>query len=101
MGIGLMQTVAFVVVLCLVVAFGISSLGHGATFIVGGLIVIAAVIGLDQVNIRGHMRPACVSTRPAYRFVHPCGREVTSIVFRNDSYAREFRAVNGRGSFEP
>ena len=101
MGFGAMQIVAFVVVLCLAVAFGISSLGHGPVLVAGGLIVIAVVIGLDQANIRRHMRRGCVSARQAYRFVHPCGREITSILFLNDSFARELSALNGRGVYEP
>lgn len=96
-----MQVVAFVVVLCLAVAFAISSMGHGPVLVTGGLIVIAVVIGFDQAKIRRHMRRGCVSTRQSYKFVHPCGRQITSVLFLNDSFAREFRALNGRGVYEP
>ena len=102
MGFGPMQTIAFVLVVCLIAgAVWATTGGHSYLFAAAGFIAIALIIGLDQVRVRGHMKRTCVTARRAYKFVHPCGREITSILFVNDNFAREFRALNGRGSYEP
>lgn len=102
-GIGLtgMQILAFLVVL----AFAVGALlafvsGHVGSIVVSALAVIAAVYIVDRLRIRAAMKRTCSAAGKSYRFVHPCGRAITTITFASDDYAREFRAVNGRGVYE-
>jgi hypothetical protein len=102
MGFGLMPVVAMILVVCFLAGALMAAMpAHGYAFAAGGFIGVLLIVGADQVRIRGHMKHECVAARHAFRFVHPCGRDITTILFMNDSFAREFRALNGRGVYEP